>query len=437
MRVWKALLTASLVAASSASSALVARAQTAAASSAPASGVVADVPMLMRGPMPAVEVLVNGKGPFLFAIDTGAAGRARFDASLAETLKLQKVGEARASDPSGRNVRTLDVLRADAIEFGGLRFERVDAPSRDYNLSPRLPKIDGILGLGLFAGYLLTLDYPARRVRVSRGELPAADGREIIGYENPRGVPVVELWVGGRKVSAHLDTGNTVGGFVLPEWLAKELTFASEPVVVGRARTVSSDMEIREARIKESLRIGRHEFPGAAVTFPAVADLANVGSRALAEFALTFDLKNKRLRLERSTPTAQADPANAATAAKSETNAAAAAVAPQTPAATTARAHALEEYAGLYGERAITLEGGALHLQRPGGPKLKSISKPPGGLWRLPGGLRYTHSSMTAYGAVVRNTSHAQRPTLAFFASPTLARYLNWLPCSSVRFDSL
>lgn len=365
VRVLKALLTAALVAASSAA---VARAQTAAAPAVP--GTVADVPMLMRGPMPAVEVMVNGRGPFLFAIDTGAEGGARFDASLAEKLKLPKVGEARGSDTSGRNVRTLDVLRADTLEFGGLRFEQVDAPSRDYNLSSRLPKIDGILGLGLFAGRLLTLDYPARRVRVGRGELPAADGREVIGFENPRGVPVVELWVGGRKVSAHLDTGNTVGGFVLPEWLAKELTFASEPVVVGRARTVSSEMDIKEARLKESLRLGRHEFPGAAVTFPAVADVANVGSRALAEFAVTFDLKNKRLRLERGALPTPAEPANAAAAsAKPET--AAAATAPQTPAEAAAHAAALEEYAGLYGERTISVEGGALHLQRRGGPKLK------------------------------------------------------------------
>ncbi len=36
--------------------------------------VAVDVPMLFRGPMPAVEVMVNGQGPFLFAIDTGAQG---------------------------------------------------------------------------------------------------------------------------------------------------------------------------------------------------------------------------------------------------------------------------------------------------------------------------------------------------------------------------
>src|SRR5215217_9547950 len=50
---------------------------------------VVDVPMLFRGPMPAVEVTVNGQGPFLFAIDTGGGGQARVDSSLVEKLKLK------------------------------------------------------------------------------------------------------------------------------------------------------------------------------------------------------------------------------------------------------------------------------------------------------------------------------------------------------------
>ncbi len=36
---------------------------------------VVELPMLFRGPMPAVEVKVNGQGPFIFAIDTGGRRR--------------------------------------------------------------------------------------------------------------------------------------------------------------------------------------------------------------------------------------------------------------------------------------------------------------------------------------------------------------------------
>lgn len=43
----------------------------------------------------------------------------------------------------------------------------------------------------------------------------------------------------------------------------------------------------------------------------------------------------------------------------------------------------------------------------------------------------------SGYRPRMRNTSQAQRPAREPFASFTFARYLNRLPCASVRFDSL
>ena len=146
------------------------------------------------------------------------------------------------------------------------------------NTSPNVPKIDGILGFNLFNEYLLTLDFPSKRVRLERGELPKADGADVLSFESRRGIPVVELNVGGQNVKAHIDSGNAVGGFVLPTALVEKLTFASAPVVVGRARTVGSDVEIKEVRLKESIRLGRFEYAGPTVVFPAVSEDANIGA---------------------------------------------------------------------------------------------------------------------------------------------------------------
>jgi hypothetical protein len=264
-----------------------------------AASVVAELPMLLRGPMPAVEVKVNGQGPFLFAIDTGASGMARADISLVEKLTLPEIGEARGSDGSGANTRSMKLVRMASLTIGGLELRDVTAASRDYNTSPRLPHIDGILGFNLFADYLLTLDYTAKRVRIEKGQLPEANGKEILSYEGARGIPVVELLVGDAKIKAHIDSGNTIGTFVLPAALAEKLSFSSEPVTVGKARTVSSEIEIKEARLKGSIRLGRFEFPEPTITYPAVSDYANIGSRALQDFALTFDQKNLRVKLVR------------------------------------------------------------------------------------------------------------------------------------------
>jgi predicted aspartyl protease len=258
-----------------------------------------DVPMLFCGSMPAVEVMVNGKGPFLFAIDTAAQGMARVDSSLLEQLGLQPSGKTQATDGSGRNVRTLDTLRLDSIVIGDAQFSDLTALTRNYNTSPGQPRMDGILGFNLFSAFLLTLDFPAQRVRFEHGELPKPDGAEVLSSRSPRGIPVVEIFVGNSKVNAHIDTGNMVGNFVLPASLVEKLSFASQPITIGRARTVSNEFEIKEARLKESIRVGRYEFTEPTITFPTISKDVNIGCKVFRDFALTFDQKNARLRLVR------------------------------------------------------------------------------------------------------------------------------------------
>ena len=311
-------------------------------------GAVVDVPMLFRGPTPAVEVTVNGQGPFLFAIDTGGGGQARVDSSLVEKLKLKVIGQARGGDGSGNSLRSMDLVELETLAFGGVEFKKVTAASRNYNTSPNLPRVDGIIGFGLFEDYLLTLDFPGKRVRLERGALPRADGAEVLSFESPRGIPMVELGVGGNKIKADLDTGNTVGGFVLPTALVEKLSTAGAPVVVGRARTITSEVEIKEVRLKDSIRLGRFEFAEPTVVYPALGDGGNVGSKVLREFSLTFDQKNKSVRLKRIELPKEAGPSAAAPDFK--------------------------DYPGKYGERVITAEGGTLFLQRQGGMRLKMTS---------------------------------------------------------------
>jgi hypothetical protein len=58
-------------------------------------------------------------------------------------------------------------------------------------------------------------------------------------------------------------------------------------------------MEIKQVRIKEMVRLGRHEFPDATITFPALSDIGNVGAKILSQFAVPFDQQHQRVRLTR------------------------------------------------------------------------------------------------------------------------------------------
>jgi hypothetical protein len=262
----------------------------------PANRVVADMPMLFRGTSPAVDVMVNGKGPFLFMIDTGGQGKARADLSLVSRLGIAAVGRAVSGDGSGRNDRRLDLVTFDRLNVGGVEFRHVSAPSRDYNGSTRLPPIAGILGYNLFDGYLLTLDFVARRVRLERGALPPADGKTILDYEAPYDTPVVEMTMAGYRLVADVDSGD-VGGISFPQALVQALPHIGEPRPAGTGRTVSNEFQVSEVKLRGVLRIGEYELADPTVRFNEVHDNINLGAAFLGGYTVTFDQKNRRVRI--------------------------------------------------------------------------------------------------------------------------------------------
>jgi hypothetical protein len=214
-------------------------------------------------------------------------------------LKLKATGQVQAIDPSGRNPQTSETFKLDSVVIGSLRLADVTVTARNYKNSPRPVKVDGILGLNLLSDYLVTLDFPGKKLRLEKGELPKADDAEVLDYKNAAGIAELEISVGDKKIKAHLDTGNAIGAFVFPTAFAEKLPLAGEPRVIGRARSASGDMEIKQVQLKDVIKIGRHEFPDANIVYPALGDIGNVGVRTLSQFVITFDQKNERVKLTR------------------------------------------------------------------------------------------------------------------------------------------
>ena len=259
---------------------------------------VAVAPMSFRGLMPVIEVKLNGQGPFAFAIDTGAGMQADVDTSVAERLKLTSGGRVLNGDPSGENDRVVETATIASVSFGGAEFRNVLAVVRPQKITKDYPDVDGMLGFALFTDCLLTLDYPAMQMRLSRGALPEVNYADIVPFEIENRIPVIELAIGRVRVRAHVDSGNFVAGFILPEEIVAQLQLLTQPVVVGRARSVSNLIELKQVQLKDTIRLGQFEFPQPAVTFPALSD-TNVGFKVLRDFALTFDQRNRRMKLER------------------------------------------------------------------------------------------------------------------------------------------
>jgi hypothetical protein len=248
-----------------------------------------------------VEVRLESKGPYRFALDTGAAGGGRISPALAQALDLPTVGEVMSGDPSGKNRETLKVVSVGSLTVGGATFRDVRLTVREL---PRRPgsaasEFEGVLGIGLFREHLLTLDYPARQVRVEKGELPPADGKEVVEYSDRFGIPQIRLHIGKLEVAADVDSGNVNGEMALPASYLGKVALVGEARVVGKGRTGFNEFEIRQAVLADGVRIGTQLVEAARVDFVEIFPHGNLGHGFLSRFALTVDQKNRRLRFHR------------------------------------------------------------------------------------------------------------------------------------------
>jgi hypothetical protein len=265
---------------------------------APASAIncSADVPMRFWGTSPAVEVTVNGRSGFLFLVDTAAAGMARADLTLVKTLALSPTGQTEVTDGTSAPPLIVDRYELAQVRLGNMSLSAVRAQARDYNTTPHLPAIAGILGFNFFKDCLLTLDYRARRVRVTGGELPPANGRDIVAFKDDGG-PFVTMTLGAAETSALIDSGSQLG-ILVPVAMVKNLPLASYRRTIGTGRTVTNQFEISEVTIQDSLAIGSYRLDRPVINFANVFDEVVIGSVALHQLTLTFDQKNGRVRIK-------------------------------------------------------------------------------------------------------------------------------------------
>jgi len=199
------------------------------------------------------QVMVNGKGPFRFVIDTGAS-RSTLAPHLARALALK---------PSvGRNVMLNGVTGAaevptvavDSIEIGALRFEKQDLPVIFTSI---MGNADGILGVAGFQDQRIDVDFKRDRVSVieSNGKRPHYSMVTARATRNANGLMIVDVRVGRRiRAKAVIDTGaeRSLGNLTLQAAMNKNRRKKREVVsaVVHGATPDIADGDVQE--IKEA-----------------------------------------------------------------------------------------------------------------------------------------------------------------------------------------
>jgi predicted aspartyl protease len=196
------------------------------------------------------HVMVNGKGPFRFVIDTGAS-RSTLAPHLARALNLQN---------SGRNVilngvtgaAEVPTVAVDSLEIGALRFEKQNLPVIFTSI---MGNADGILGVAGFQDQRIDVDFKRDRVSVleSNGRRPNFSLVTARATRNANGLMIVEVRVGRRiRTKAVIDTGaeRTLGNLALQDAMNKNRRKKRAPVsaVVHGATPDITDGDVQEIR---------------------------------------------------------------------------------------------------------------------------------------------------------------------------------------------
>lgn len=238
-----------------------------------------------------VQAHVNARGPFRFAVDTGASGVGRADASLVAALGLAVHGQTTTSD--GVQSATVDTSHIDSLALGGLVRTHVEVITRDYGSRTSVQaRFAGILGRDFFADGLLVIDYPRKRLTFSRAQGLSAEDANTLGYERAFRVPVS---IGGVDTLGHLDTGANVT-FVLPQSLYARV--GGGPLqAAGQGQLTNGAIRVDRAVVPGPIRVGALRFTNVEVRVSDRFPELLVGAHALQDAVLMIDQRSQRVAL--------------------------------------------------------------------------------------------------------------------------------------------
>ena len=227
-----------------------------------------NLPTSYHGDYFLVETHIDGEGPYTLILDTGSS-RTILDRSIFRSA----IGK---------------------LEVGCLTVRNLSATCHDMRAiaASMRQSVHGILGYTVFQDVLLTLDYPARRVRIAPGELPSADGDDVVDLIGT-GRPYLNLELGSRTVKAVIDSGATSGVGLLS---LDDLEWRRRPRTVGSALTIRGRQNQRAGQLATNAQFGPLQL-----ICPVVREtdkIAHVGIAILKRFRITFDQRNARIRFE-------------------------------------------------------------------------------------------------------------------------------------------
>jgi len=161
------------------------------------------VPLKLRRGIPFVRVMLNGRGPFTFAVDTGTSRDAIVSPDVVKALNLPLTARTWLVDLQGRR-EAVDMVDVETVALSGREFHNIHAMV--HGPLATMGHYDGVLGFAIFQHTVLTLDFPLRCMRLDDTELAPQNDPNVLPFSMPRNVPVVALTIGKQVVPAQIDS---------------------------------------------------------------------------------------------------------------------------------------------------------------------------------------------------------------------------------------
>jgi outer membrane lipoprotein-sorting protein len=255
-----------------------------------------------------LPVYVNGNGPHVFILDSGA-GLTVIGRELAAELSLPETGELPAVGAGGVEVGSF--ARVDSVEIGSaviydLVIGKIGlATVNQFTMEP----IAGIIGYDLFTRFMVSIDYYDSVLVIYPPDAAIEADQAVIPLDIEMNHPIIEANVDDSiRGRFRIDTGSS-------SYLDMSNKFSTRYDLINSSRTKPVAMELRgigdDITRTNMGRLASFDLGGLELTdlpcgfasddagiFAIESVDGNVGGGVLSNFTCTFDYGNKMLMLE-------------------------------------------------------------------------------------------------------------------------------------------
>ena len=236
---------------------------------------------------PLMHLAIGARAPVYAIFDTGS-DLSVIDIAYARRIGLPEQGPDYIGSPlGGPRIEGFRTTIRD-VTFEGVRAPAFAATAAPLDLGAPL----AIVSPNAFGGKWLTIDFGGSRILLdARGAQPPEGVRS--GYDSEGRLPTIAVDIGGRAISAHLDTGSD-GGLSLPYAVAASLQFVVPPRKSGRAQSAAAQFDVYSAQLRGDVRVGPLLLRDPEVEFfDADSATANVGMGLLRHLQIVIDPERK------------------------------------------------------------------------------------------------------------------------------------------------